>query len=114
MRTSYYLHMRINYNYGSYSRKCHKDFGLPQNDIGVGSSRVGRAFALHELAKGYYLLLAMIGFVQNGHTNHANLKAPPNPHSKYTASGMASPGPYNSKYLDPSEPIFQSYTEIYG
>ena len=27
---------------------------------------------------------------------------------------MVSPGPYNSKYLDPSEPIFQSYTEIYG
>ena len=56
MRTSYYyLHMQINYNYGSYSRKCHKYFGLPQNDIGVGSGRVGRAFALHELAEGYYL-----------------------------------------------------------
>ena len=40
--------MQINDNYGSYSRKCHKDFGLPQNDIGVGSGRVGRAFALHQ------------------------------------------------------------------
>ena len=56
----------------------------------------------------------MIQFVQNGYTNHANLKAPPNPHSESTAPGMVSPGPYNSKYLDPSEPIFQSYTEIYG
>ena len=27
---------------------------------------------------------------------------------------MVSPGPYNSKYLDSQEPIFQSYTEIYG
>ena len=56
----------------------------------------------------------MIQFVQNGHTNHANLKVPPNPHSESTAPGMVSPGPYNSKYLDPSEPIFQSYTGIYG
>ena len=55
MRTSYYLHMQINYNYGSYSRKCRKYFGLPQNDIGVGSGWVGRAFALHESAEGYYL-----------------------------------------------------------
>ena len=95
MRTSYYvyLHMRINYNYGSYSRKCHKKFGLPQNDIGVSSGRVS---------------------LLNIPTNHANLKAPPNPHSESTAPGMLSPGPYNSKYLDPPEPIFQSYTEIYG
>ena len=63
-------------------------FELPQNDIGVSSGRVGRAFALHELAEGYYFLLAMIRFVQNGPTNHANLKAPPNPHSESTAPGI--------------------------
>ena len=36
-------------------------------------------YALHELAEGYYLisyiLYHMIQFVQNGHTNHANIKA---------------------------------------
>ena len=31
-----------------------KNVLLPQNDIGVGSGRVGRVFALHELAEGYY------------------------------------------------------------
>ena len=78
MRTSYYSHVNKLLLVFAYANKLQlwiifkemsQNFGLPQNDIGVGSGRVGRAFALHELAEGYYLLLAMIRFVQNSSTN---------------------------------------------